>query len=83
MSGTTLLEHSEKLTRMKIHTYAESEQEVVRGEPLPDNFRKRQITPKIIHRWKGNLSEMPIHFRYWKKFGLRKFMSDFRGMVEI
>ena len=43
------------------------EKEVVRGEPPPENFRKRQITPKIKYRRKRNLSEIPIHFRYWKK----------------
>ena len=68
---------------MKIHNDSESEREVVRGKPPPDNFRKRQITPKIKYRWKGNLSEIPIHFRYWKKIGLRNFMSDFREMFEI
>ena len=38
---------------MKIHTYAESEREVVRGEPPPDNFERGKWPSKLYIAGKG------------------------------
>ena len=70
----------QNLVGTHIHTFAESEVEVVRGSPLPtDNFEGRNWPQQTIYCWKGNLMASRIHFKYWKYFDFA--MSNFREMT--
>ena len=48
--------------------------------PPPIIFEGLDWPQQTIYHWKGNLSETPIRFRYWKIFWFRDFMSNFRKM---
>ena len=48
------------------------------GHPPPPIIFERQILPQqTIYRWKGNLIESRIHFKYWNNILISRFYEQF------
>ena len=55
----------------------------VRGAPQPIIFERLKLPQQIIYRRKGNLSESPIHQKYWENILISRFYEQFSWSSRI
>ena len=55
----------------------------MRGGPPPIIFERLKLPQQIIHCRKGNLSESPNHFKYWKNILISRFYEQFSRSSRI
>ena len=70
------------MANLKLHAFGTQSGEGAWTPPSPFIFVKGWSNIGI-HRWKENLSEIKILFKYMKTFRFLDFMSNFGEMAEI